>query len=374
MQFIDLKTQYQTIQSDLQARMNRVFEHGQYILGPEVQELEEQLAGFIGAKHCLTVSNGTEALLIALMALGVGAGDEVITTPFSFIATVEVILLLGAKPVFVDIDPLTYNIDANLLEKAITSKTKVIMPVNLYGQCADFDKIQAIATHHKLALVEDAAQSFGASYKGRNSGLLGNISCTSFFPAKPLGCYGEGGACFTEDDELAMIIRQIRNHGQDKRYHHIRLGLNGRLPTLQAAILLSKMTVFAEELERRQWVAEQYNMRLKDIVSIPHIESYNKSSFAQYTIRVAKRDSVIAALTAQNIPTAVHYPVAIHQQPVMIDMGCTPSGLPHSEQAAMEVLSLPFHPYMGLQDIEKVTHALDVTLKASTASQVSEVV
>jgi UDP-2-acetamido-2-deoxy-ribo-hexuluronate aminotransferase len=372
MQFIDLKAQYQTIQSDLQARMNRVFEHGQFILGPEVQELEEQLAAFVGAKHCLTVSNGTEALLIALMALGIGPGDEVITTPFSFIAPVEMIILLGAKPVFVDINPLTYNIDATLIEKAITPKTKAILPINLYGQCADFDQIQAIATRHKLAIIEDGAQSFGASYKGRNSGLLGTISCTSFFPAKPLGCYGEGGACFTQDDELATIIRQIRHHGQDKRYHHIRLGLNGRLPTLQAAILLSKMTVFQEELERRQWVAENYNKQLQNIVSVPHIESYNKSSFAQYTVRLSQRDQVIAGLSAKNIPTAVHYPVAIHQQPVMIDLGYSATGMPHAEQAALEVLSLPFHPYMSLQDIEKVTHALDVTLN-SLSNKVSEV-
>ena len=251
MEFIDLKTQYRRIEADVNQRIKNVLEHGQYILGPEVAELEEKLAAYVGARHCIAVASGTEALLIAMMAVGVGPGDEVITPSFTYIATAEVARVLGAKPVCVDIDPRTYNIDANLIETAITSKTKAIVPVNLYGQCADMDKINTIAQKHDLPVIEDAAQSFGATYKGRKSCNLSVIGATSFFPSKPLGCYGDGGALFTNDDELAVVMRQISRHGQDRRYHHVRVGMNGRIDTLQAAILLSKFSIFDEEVLAR---------------------------------------------------------------------------------------------------------------------------
>jgi UDP-2-acetamido-2-deoxy-ribo-hexuluronate aminotransferase len=249
MQFIDLKAQYRRIETDVNQRIQAVLNHGQYIMGPELTELESQLAEFVGVKHAIGVSDGTTALLIALMALDIGVGDEVITTPFTFIATGEMIALLGATPVFVDIDPQTYNIDVNKIESAITSKTKAIMPVSLYGLCADFDAINAIAEKYQLPVIEDGAQSFGASYKGKKSCGLTTIGCTSFFPSKPLGCYGDGGACFTNDDDLAKKMREIRVHGQDRRYHHPVIGLNGRLDTIQAAILLAKLSVFPQEVD-----------------------------------------------------------------------------------------------------------------------------
>ncbi len=358
MQFIDLKAQYQLIQDDLQQRMARVFEHGQYVMGPEVYALEEQLANYIGVKHGITVASGTDALLIAVMALGIGPGDEVITTPFSFIATAEVLLMVGAKPVFVDIDPRTYNIDARAIERAITPRTKAIMPVDLYGQCADYDLIQAIASKHNLAIIEDAAQSFGAEYKGRKAGTFGTISCTSFFPSKPLGCYGEGGACFTDNDELAAICRQIRNHGQDRRYHHVRLGFNGRMATLQAVVLQSQMQLFSHELALRQEVARAYDELLRGWVTTARVEPHNYSAYAQYTIEVENRDHVIQALEAEKIPYAIHYPVAIHQQPVMQDYGLECTSFPYAEYAAQHVLSLPFHPYLNPEEIKRVAEAI----------------
>jgi UDP-2-acetamido-2-deoxy-ribo-hexuluronate aminotransferase len=364
MQFIDLKEQHKQIEADLQKRLNRVFEHGQYVLGPEVYELEERLAEQVGA-HCISVSNGTEALLMALMALDIGPGDEVITTPFSFFATAEMILLLGATPVFVDINPRTYNIDASLIEAAITAKTKAILPVNLYGQCADFDAIDAIAKKYNLHTIEDSAQSFGATYKGRASGSLSTISCTSFFPSKPLGCYGEGGACFTKDEELANILRQIRVHGQDKRYHHVRLGLNGRLATLQAAVLLSKLAVFPAEIDMRQKVAARYAELLNGIVTLPYVESHNQSAYAQYTVRVQNREQLAELLAQQKIPTAVHYPVAIHKQPVMAKFDFKHADLFQSEKAANEVLSLPFHPYLKESELHEITQALRKSLPAN---------
>ena len=242
--FIDLQSQYQTIKPKIDGRINNVLDHGQYILGPEVEELEKELSKFVGVKHCISASSGTDTLLMSLMALDIGYGDEVITSPFTFISTVEVIALLGAKPVFVDINPRTYNLDHHLIEEKISSKTKAIMPVSLYGQCPDFDKINAIANKHNLPVIEDAAQSFGAKYKGKRSCSLSTIGSTSFFPSKPLGCYGDGGALFTDDDEIAKSLREIRAHGQDRRYHHPRVGINGRLDTLQAAILLEKLSIF----------------------------------------------------------------------------------------------------------------------------------
>jgi UDP-2-acetamido-2-deoxy-ribo-hexuluronate aminotransferase len=327
-------------------------------MGPEVTELEEKLAAFIGAKHCIAVSSGTDALLIALMALGVKAGDEVITTPFSFFATAEVIMLLGAKPVFVDIDPRTYNLAPALLEAAITPKTKAIMPVSLYGQCADFDAINAVAAKHGLPVVEDAAQSFGATYKGRRSCALSTIGCTSFFPSKPLGCYGDGGACFTDDDELARLMAMIRLAGQDRRYHHVMVGLNGRIDTLQAAVLLAKMEVFEEEIALRQTVAAKYGELLGRCVQVPYIEPYNTCVFAQYSIQVADRDEVADKLQKKGIPTAVHYPVPLNLQPACASFDKGPGSFPVAEAVSQKVLSLPMHPYLAAAAAESICREL----------------
>ncbi|MGH8529913.1 MAG: DegT/DnrJ/EryC1/StrS family aminotransferase [Nevskiales bacterium] len=359
MQFIDLKAQYQRIQGQVQQRIQAVLEHGQYILGPESEELEQRLAAYVGARHCINIASGTDALLIALMALEIKAGDEVITSPFSFFATAEVIVLLGAKPVFVDIDPRTYNLDPKLIERAITPRTRVIMPVSLYGQCADFDAINAIAARHKLVVIEDGAQSFGAAYKGRKSCALSTIGCTSFFPSKPLGCYGDGGACFTDDDELAKKIRCIRAHGQDRRYHHPMIGINGRLDTLQCAILLPKLEIFPEEVELRSKIGARYSELLKDVCVTPYVEPHNLSVYAQYTIQVEQRAAVQAKLQAAGIPTAVHYPVPLHQQPALTAFA---AHCPHSEAAAARVMSLPMHPYLKTEDQDRVVAAVKAAL------------
>lgn len=354
MEFIDLKAQYQELQADIDKRIQGVCKHGQFIMGPEVYALEERLADYIGVKHCITVANGTDAMMIAMMALGIGAGDEVITTPFSFFATVETILLLGAKPVFVDIEPNTYNLDPSLIEQAITPKTKLIMPVNLFGQCADFDPINAIANRRRLHVIEDAAQSFGATYKSRFSGGLSTIGCTSFFPSKPLGCYGDGGACFTNDDKLAAAMRRIRNHGQESRYHHVTVGMNSRLATLQAAVLLAKMNIFPAELKLRTKIASRYNSLLPEHVMAPYIEPHNFSVYAQYTIQVENREHVRNVLQQQHIPTAIHYPVPLHKQPILASLPIPKDGLSVAEKAAEKVLSLPFHPYLKETDIESI--------------------
>lgn len=343
-QFIDLKAQYEAIKPQVQARINRVLEHGQYIMGPEVVELEETLAAYVGAKHCISASSGTDTLLIAMMALGIGPGDEVITTPFTFIATGEMIALLGAKPVFVDIDPKTYNIDPSKIAAAITPKTKAIMPVSLYGQCADMDAINAIADQHGLPVIEDAAQSFGATYKGRKSCALSTIGSTSFFPSKPLGGYGDGGALFTNDDNLAKSMREIRVHGQNRRYHHPRIGINGRLDTLQAAILLAKFERFEWEVEQRQKVGAGYTAQITEqcsSITTPHIEAHNTSVFAQYSILVEHRDQVAKQLNEQGIPTAVHYPVPLHLQPAFAYLKQAEDSFPIAEAIAKTVMSLP---------------------------------
>ncbi len=345
--FIDLKTQQKRIKADLDKRIATVLEHGQYIMGPEVFELEEKLAAYTGAKHCISVANGTDALLIAMMALGIKAGDEVITTPFTFAATAEMIAFLGASPIYVDIDPRTYNIDANLIEAAITHRTKAIIPVSLYGQCADMGAINAIAAKHNLPVIEDAAQSFGATYKGRKSCNLSTIACTSFFPSKPLGCYGDGGACFTSDDNLAKKMAQIRLHGQDTRYHHVRIGMNSRLDTLQAAILLAKLEILEQEIRRRQAVAQQYNELLRSAsVVVPLIESYNTSVYAQYSILINNRDTVQQKLKQAGIPTAVHYPMTLHLQPAFADLSKDKTAFPIAEDASRRIISLPMHPYL----------------------------
>ena len=356
MEFIDLAAQQKRIKNKIDAGIQRVLAHGQYILGPEVVELEEKLAAFVGAKYCITCANGTDALQIAQMALGIGPGDEVITPGFTYIATAETVALLGAKPVYVDIDPRTYNLDPQLLEAAITPLTKAIIPVSLYGQCADFDAINAIASKYGIPVIEDAAQSFGASYKDKRSCNLTTIACTSFFPSKPLGCYGDGGAIFTNNEELAIIIRQIARHGQDRRYHHIRVGVNSRLDTLQAAILLPKLELFTEELELRHEVSRTYTKLLDaDIISTPFVEEYNISAWAQYTVRVKDREQIQNNLKEAGIPTAVHYPIPLNKQPAVADASAL---LPIGDEVAEEVMSLPMHPYMEKDDVNKVAQAL----------------
>lgn len=380
MDFIDLKTQYQRLKSEIDAGIQRVLQHGQYILGPEVAELEEKLAAYTGAKHCITVANGTDALQIAQMALGIGPGDEVITPGFTYIATAETVALLRAKPVYVDIDPRTYNLDPALLEAAITPRTKAIIPVSLYGQCADFDAINAIAAKHGIPVIEDAAQSFGATYKGRKSCNLSTIACASFFPSKPLGCYGDGGAIFTNDDELAKVMRQIARHGQDRRYHHVRVGVNSRLDTLQAAILLPKLAVLDEELAQRQRVADTYNELLNghprplechsrppechprergdpSSVSLitPYLEPHNTSAWAQYTIQVPHREALQEQLKKAGIPTAVHYPIPLNKQPAVADAA---AHLPVGDAVAQRVMSLPMSANLISDDQERVMNAL----------------
>lgn len=357
MQFIDLAAQQARIKDKINAGIQKVLAHGQYILGPEVTELEEKLVAYTGAKYCITCGNGTDALQIAQMALGVGAGDEVIVPGFSYIATAETVALLGAKPVYIDIDPNTYNLDPALLEEAITPKTKAIIPVSLYGQCADFDAINSIAEKHGIPVIEDAAQSFGASYKGKKSCNLTTIACTSFFPSKPLGCYGDGGAIFTNDEELAKVIRQIARHGQDRRYHHVRVGVNSRLDTLQAAILLHKLEIFAEEVELRNQVAANYTHLLHEagIYTTPYVEAHNMSVWGQYTIRVQNRDQVQQKLKDTGIPTAVHYPIPLNKQPAVTD---AQAQLQIGDEVAGKVVSLPMHPYLSEHEQLKVVEAL----------------
>jgi UDP-2-acetamido-2-deoxy-ribo-hexuluronate aminotransferase len=356
-EFIDLKTQQARIKDQIDAAIQRVLAHGQYILGPEVAELEEKLAGYTGAKHCITVANGTDALQIAQMALGIGPGDEVITPGFTYIATAETVALLGAKPVYVDIDPRTYNLNPALLEAAITPRTKAIVPVSLYGQCADFDAINVIAAKYGVPVIEDAAQSFGATYKGRKSCNLSTIACASFFPSKPLGCYGDGGAIFTSNDELAKVMRQIARHGQDRRYHHIRVGVNSRLDTLQAAVLLAKLEIFDDEIASRQRVAAEYGRLLGEvgITTTPYIESHSTSAWAQYTVRMLDRDALQASIKLAGVPTVVHYPIPLNKQPAVTDGQII---LKVGDEVAREVLSLPMHPYLGLTDQHHIVAAL----------------
>lgn len=357
MEFIDLKSQQLRLKDKIDAGIQRVLAHGQYILGPEVTELEEKLAHYVGAKYCITCANGTDALQIAQMALGIGVGDEVITPGFTYIATAETVALLGAKPVYVDVNPKTYNIDIHQLEQAITPKTKAIIPVSLYGQCADFDTINAIAEKYNIPVIEDAAQSFGATYKGRKSCNLTTIACTSFFPSKPLGCYGDGGAIFTNDEELAKVIRQIARHGQDRRYHHIRVGVNSRLDTLQAAILLPKLEILDEEIQARQKVAETYNHLFNEIgiMTTPLVEEHNQSAWAQYTIQVENRDVVQEKLKTNGIPTAVHYPIPLNKQPAVADSSVH---LPVGDAIAERVMSLPMHSYLTVDEQTRIAQIL----------------
>ena len=360
-EFIDLKTQYTNLKQAINARIQRVLDHGQYIMGPEVRELEERLEAYTGAKHCITVASGTEALLISLMALGVKAGDEVITTPFTFVATVEVIVLLGAIPVFVDIQTDTCNIDPALIEAAITPKTKAIIPVCLYGQVADMDEINAIAARHgNIPVIEDAAQSFGATYKGRKTCNLSTIGCTSFFPSKPLGCYGDGGAIFTNDDELAAAMREIRVHGQARRYHHVRVGVGGRMDTLQCAVVLAKLDHFDWEIEQRIQAGAFYLDLLQDIASVQTlmVKPDRTCVWGQFTIQVGNRDEIQADLKLEGVPTHVHYPTPLHLQPAYKNLHRISGSLEKSEKVAKRVLSLPMHPYMDRETQGRIVDAV----------------
>lgn len=354
--FIDLKTQYRGLEKQIKQGIDTVLEHGQYIMGPEVKQLEEALAVYTGVKHCITVASGTEALLISLMALGIQPGDEIITTPFTFVATAEVIVLVGAKPVFVDIEPDTCNINASLIEAKITPKTKAIMPVSLYGQPADMDEINAIAAKYNLLVIEDACQSFGAQYKGKKSCNLSKIGCTSFFPSKPLGCYGDGGAIFTSDDEIAQACREIRVHGQSRRYYHTRVGVGGRMDTLQCAIVLAKLERFEWEVEQRLKIGQRYNELLDSKGVSRVIQRTDRTSvFAQYTVLVDDRDAVQHSLQEIGIPTAVHYPVPLHQQPAY---KTDDVDLVISEKLSNRVMSLPMHPYLNEQEQMRVVDGL----------------
>lgn len=367
MQFIDLKKQYQVLRDPINARIQQVLDHGQYIMGPEVKELEAALCLHTGAKHCITVASGTEALLIALMALGVKAGDEVITTSFTFVATAEVIVLLGAVPVFVDVEPDTCNINVSQIEAKITPRTKAIMPVSLYGQCGDMDEVNAIGAKHGIAVIEDAAQSFGATYKGRKSCNLSTIGCTSFFPSKPLGCYGDGGALFTNDDALAQAMREIRVHGQSARYYHTRIGVGGRMDTLQCAVVLGKLERFDWEIEQRIEIGARYQRLLTDLpngASTVTVRPDRDSVWAQFTVLVDNREAVIAHLKEAGIPTAIHYPRPIHAQPAYAQYSAGAGATPVSDLLAARVMSLPMHPDLDEATQDQIVAALRQALTA----------
>jgi UDP-2-acetamido-2-deoxy-ribo-hexuluronate aminotransferase len=357
--FIDLKTQYHALRNSIDSRIQKVLESGAYIGGPEVAELEKNLAQHTGTKHCLAVASGTDALLIPMMALGIGPGDEVITTAFSFIATAETIVLAGATPVYVDIDRKTFNIDPKKIEAAITSKTKAIVPVSLYGQVADLDEINAIAKKHNLFVIEDTAQSYGAKYKDKKSGACTIAAGTSFYPAKPLGCYGDGGAIFTNDDKLQVAMKEIREHGSEKRYYHTRLGVNGRLDTIQCAILLAKMERYDWEVEQRNRVATRYDKAFKGLesldsqFSIPFVKEHNKSVWAQYTLTITNRDLFQKKMTELQVPTSVHYPMTMPDQPWYKNNTKVLHDISTSRWAANHVVSLPMYPDMDdkIQDI-----------------------
>ena len=379
MDFIDLKTQQSEIKEELDRRIACVLKHGQYILGPEVSELEETLSEYVGVKHCVTVASGTEALLISLMTVGVGQGDEVITTPFTFVATAEVIALLGAKPVFVDVEPHTANIDTRLIEEKITPRTKAIIPVSLYGQPADMTEINAIAARHgDIPVIEDAAQSFGATYQNKKSCGLSTIGCTSFFPSKPLGCYGDGGALFTNDDALAQAAREIRVHGQAQRYVHTRVGVGGRMDTLQCAILLAKWPRFEWEVEQRQIIGQKYTGLImgkasgatqtfycalptltSDLLQSPPgptplvIKEQRTSVFAQYTLLVPDREQLKLAMQRAGIPTAIHYPVPLNEQPAYKQLS-SQVPMPVANWLSKHVISIPMGPDLSNKDQQQV--------------------
>ncbi|MFQ3669873.1 MAG: DegT/DnrJ/EryC1/StrS family aminotransferase [Verrucomicrobiia bacterium] len=363
MQFIDLKTSYARYRAEIDARIQRVLDHGQYIMGPEISELESALASFTGTRHALTVASGTDSLEIALRALHIGPGDEVITVPFTWISTAEVICLVGARPVFVDIDPVTFNIDLSQIPQAITPRTKAILPVSLFGQMPDYDAINALAQRHGLPVIEDGAQSFGATRHGRKSCSVTTIASTSFFPAKPLGCFGDGGALFTDDDTLAQTMAALRNHGGLQRHDHTLIGMNGRFDTLQAAVLLAKLPHLPAELEARRYLGARYTEKLRNACGVPEVAPGNTHVYAQYTIRVPDPEKLALQLQHQGIPTGRYYPKCLHLQPAFAPCGYGPGSFPVAEQASREVISLPMHPFLTETDqdfiINAVLHALE---------------
>lgn len=363
--FANLQYQYQLYKREIDEAIHAVLDKSNYIMGEEVKELEENLQTFTDAKHAIACSSGTDALLLAMMSLGIQAGDEIISTPFTFIATAETIAFLGAVPVFVDIDEQTYNIDVSKIEDKITAKTKAIMPVSLYGQAVDVDAIQSIADKHKLKVIIDGAQSFGSTYKGKTDSSLGDISTTSFFPAKPLGCFGDGGAVFTNNDALAEKMKSLRVHGQSKRYHHQYIGIGGRMDTIQCAIVNVKLKYYAKDLALRQEVAAQYTKNLEDIASstlksiiCPRVLKHSTSAWAQYSIRVKDRDIVQAKLKKQGIPTAVHYPMPLHLQECFAYLGHVKGDFPIAERVSNEIMSLPMNPYLTKKEIHYICENL----------------
>ncbi len=370
MQFIDLKTQQEKIREEIEQNIKKVLDHGKYIMGPEIEELELTLRNYCGVKHAIGVASGTDALLIPLMAYDIGPGDAIFTTTFTFIATAEVILLLGATPVFVDIDQETFNIDTKKLDEAIEKtakegrlKPKGILPVDLFGQSADYDKINEIAKKYNLFVIEDAAQSFGASYKGRKTCSLADVASTSFFPAKPLGAYGDGGMIFTDDDELYKKIISIRVHGSGTdKYKNIRVGLNGRLDTMQAAVLLAKFKIFDEEIKLRQIIAEKYNNALKSSLKVPTVKSHNISAWAQYALLHNERDKIIKQLKDDGIPVAIYYPIPLHLQEAFSQLGLKKGDFPISEKYSEEIFSIPFHPYLNTEDQDKIINSIKSVL------------
>jgi dTDP-4-amino-4,6-dideoxygalactose transaminase len=389
MEFIDLAAQQRLIRDEVETRIRDVLNHGQYIMGPEVRELEQRLAGYVGVPHAVACASGTDALLMALMAYGVGPGDALLTTPFTFIATAEVIRLVGATPVFVDIERDTLNIDPDQLEEAVRAVDagdrriypipaaaaapgghgarlvpKGVIPVDLFGLPADYERIQAVADRHGLLVIEDAAQSFGADYRGRKACSLGDIGCTSFFPAKPLGCYGDGGMCFTRDTALSDLLDSIRSHGKGQaKYDNVRIGINGRLDTLQAAVLLAKFAIFPGEVEKRQRVADRYTSLLGDhgAFGLQRIPTGSRSAWAQYSLLAQDgehRGQVQARLKSAGIPTAVYYPLPLHLQGAFLSLGYAAGEFPVSEDCAARIFSLPMHPYLAEEDQERITQAL----------------
>jgi UDP-2-acetamido-2-deoxy-ribo-hexuluronate aminotransferase len=355
MEFIDVKTQYRKYKEEIDRAIHAVLDHGFFIMGPEVKQLEAQLAAYTGVKHCISAASGTDTLMMALMAYGIGPGDEVITVPWTWISTVEVVALVGAKPVFVDIDPKTFNMDLDQVEAAITPRTKAIMPVSLYGQMPDMDRLNAIAKKHGIPVIEDGAQSFGATQRGKRSCGVTDVASTSFYPAKTLGCYGDGGALFTNDDELAAKLRAIRVHGcGEVRNHHQYIGITGRCDTIQAAILLVKLKYFDEELTARERVGARYSKALRDACIVPEVEEGNTHVYHQYTIRVADRDGLAKFLAQHDIPTAIHYPKCVHHQPCFAYLNHGVGAFPVAEKAAQEVISLPMHPWLSEADQDRV--------------------
>jgi UDP-2-acetamido-2-deoxy-ribo-hexuluronate aminotransferase len=356
--FIDLQAQYQKYKNERDIEIQNVLDTSSYIMGSKVAELESNLSHFSGAKHAIACSSGTDALLLAMMALDIKSGDEVITSPFTFIATAEMIAFLGAIPVFVDIDEKTYNIDSSKIEAVITDKTKIIMPVSIFGQTSNMDEINKIAKKHDLKVIEDAAQSFGATCNGTKSCNLSDISTTSFFPAKPLGCYGDGGAVFTNNDELAKKMRVILNHGQSSKYHHSKIGINGRIDTIQAGVLNVKLKYFQDEIEKRQEIAKKYNDNLKNIIT-PFVEKDSTSAWAQYCIRVENREEMIQKCSDKGVPTAIYYPLPLHLQEVFLYLGYKNGDFPITEKVSFDIMALPMSAFLKDEEQDYIIEVIN---------------